>query len=276
MGIKMRKEGNRSCCLGTEKEDPLATLSLLYAVLACPCMPRKYCTTNHSNPKMPNPAVSRIDWELPANFSSEAEMEKMYDTTNNDFQNVVGMSVCVSAILGIVANIFVIVLSFGHVKGDFRHFVANLAIVDILCGFVFALMGYVNVFDDHNIPTQILYYMGLAFYGSFGIMIWALVPISVSRILALTKPVLYSYVFSGRRSVSFCLIADFLPVSVLYLICQVDHDTARWLFYGYAILTVIAYLLAFSTNYMVFQIVGMSFFLHFFSEINKKTPVLNR
>ncbi|PAV88205.1 hypothetical protein WR25_05225 isoform B [Diploscapter pachys] len=205
---------------------------------------------------MPNPAVSRIDWELPANFSSEAEMEKMYDTTNNEFQNVVGMSVCVSAILGIVANIFVIVLSFGHVKGDFRHFVANLAIVDILCGFVFALMGYVNVFDDHNIPTQILYYMGLAFYGSFGIMIWALVPISVSRILALTKPVLYSYMFSGRRSVYFCLIADFLPVSVLYLICQVDHDTARWLFYGYAILTVIAYLLAFSTNYMVFQIVA--------------------
>ena len=134
---------------------------------------------------MPNSAVSRIDWELPANFSSEAEMEKMYDTTNvrvkmikpNVFTNLERISKCrwnvrlclrdswhcrqyfrhcslVRSCKRRLSVDFFFFKSMLFKRIFFRHFVANLAIVDILCGFVFVLMGYVNVFDEHNIPTQ--------------------------------------------------------------------------------------------------------------------------
>lgn len=71
-----------------------------------------------------------------------------------NFETIVGIAVVFSAATGIFANFLVILLSFGHVQGDFRFFVANLALVDILCGSVFMFMGYINVNDDHHIPSQ--------------------------------------------------------------------------------------------------------------------------
>ncbi|CAD6188865.1 unnamed protein product [Caenorhabditis auriculariae] len=193
-----------------------------------------------------------IDWDIPSNYSKH-----LGDAPGeNEFETIVGLCVVCSAALGIFANIAVMLLSFGHVKGDFRHFVANLAFVDILCGFIFAIMGYINMNDEHRIPSHILYYLALAFYGSFGVMICALVPISISRVLALTRPSLYTTLFTGRRSMFFCLISDMLPVSLLYLICLVGPDLARLLFYMFATITVAAYIVAFATNYIVFRIVA--------------------
>uniref|UniRef100_A0A1I7SZT2 G_PROTEIN_RECEP_F1_2 domain-containing protein n=1 Tax=Caenorhabditis tropicalis TaxID=1561998 RepID=A0A1I7SZT2_9PELO len=151
----------------------------------------------------------------------------------NEFEFIVGLAVVFSAATGIFANFLVILLSLGHVQGDFRFFVANLALVDILCGSVFMFMGYINVNDDHHIPSQFLYYMTLAFYGSFGTMICAIVPISLSRVLALSNAALYTT-----------------------LICVVEHDVAKVLFYIFAFITTFAYFVAFTTNYMVFRVVA--------------------
>lgn len=71
---------------------------------------------------MPNSAVSRIDWELPANFSSEAEMEKMYDTTNvrvkmikpNVFTNLERISKC-------RWNVRLCLRDYWHCRQYFRH-----------------------------------------------------------------------------------------------------------------------------------------------------------
>lgn len=47
-------------------------------------------------------------------------------------------------------------------------------------------------------------------------------------------------------------------VRLLQIICIVDHDVARWLFYLYALLTVVAYIIAFASNWLVFRIVCRS------------------
>uniref|UniRef100_A0A1I7WUG9 G_PROTEIN_RECEP_F1_2 domain-containing protein n=1 Tax=Heterorhabditis bacteriophora TaxID=37862 RepID=A0A1I7WUG9_HETBA len=225
---------------------------------------------------------------LPINFVLLEELEDIH--YEDQFITIVAIAVITAALLGILANIVVLVLSFGHVKGEFRldisnfglllnivdskqnfmlfivvpirhrffrHFVANLALVDIVCGAVFAFMGFINVNDNEKrFSISLMTYSSFAFCGSFGIMICALVPISISRILALSKPGIYSMLFSGHRSLFFCFLFDVLPISVLYVICVVDHDLARWLFYLYAVITVVSYLIAFTSNYMVFRIVA--------------------
>lgn len=40
------------------------------------------------------------------------------------------------------------------------------------------------------------------------------------------------------------------------MICVVDHDVAKILFYTFATVTTLAYFVAFTTNYMVFRVVG--------------------
>ncbi|CCD69982.1 G_PROTEIN_RECEP_F1_2 domain-containing protein [Caenorhabditis elegans] len=205
---------------------------------------------------------TNFDWDFPdfplGNYSSsDFPIEKLrHGDDETNFETIVGIAVVFSAATGIFANFLVILLSFGHVQGDFRFFVANLALVDILCGSVFMFMGYINVNDDHHIPSQFLYYMTLAFYGSFGTMICAIVPISLSRVLALSNASLYSTCFGGRRSLIFCIFLDFLPVCILYLICVVEHDVAKVLFYIFAFITTLAYFVAFTTNYMVFRVVA--------------------
>ncbi|CAI5455025.1 unnamed protein product [Caenorhabditis angaria] len=195
-------------------------------------------------------------WDNSIN-NSDFQLETYKHTHDeNNFATIVGLVVVFSACFGIFANIIVILLSFSHVKGDFRLFVANLAFVDIVCGFVFMFMGYINVDRDHHFPSVFLYYMTLAFYGSFGTMICALVPISLSRVMALSKTSLYSTCFAGRRSLFFCLVLDFLPVALLYVICVVEHDVAKPLFYMFTIITALAYFVAFATNYMVFRVVA--------------------
>ncbi|PIC15172.1 hypothetical protein B9Z55_022251 [Caenorhabditis nigoni] len=208
---------------------------------------------------MSAPQFQNFDWDLSiVNLSSSDFPIEQFRHSNdeNDFETIVGIAVIFSAVTGIFTNLLVILLSFGHVHGDFRFFVANLAVVDILCGSVFMFMGYINVNDDHHIPSQFLYYMTLAFYGSFGTMICAIVPISLSRVLALSNAAMYTTFFGGRRSLFFCVFLDLLPIGILYLICVVDHDLAKFLFYCFASITTFAYFVAFTTNYMVFRVVA--------------------
>ncbi|EPB76307.1 hypothetical protein ANCCEY_04615 [Ancylostoma ceylanicum] len=82
-----------------------------------------------------------------ANYSDIVFLEKIEDTSHEDdfFKTFVGLAVIILALMGILTNILVLVLSFCHVTGDFGTFVANLAVVDIVCGAVFAFMGYINV-----------------------------------------------------------------------------------------------------------------------------------
>uniref|UniRef100_A0A915CZX5 G protein-coupled receptor n=1 Tax=Ditylenchus dipsaci TaxID=166011 RepID=A0A915CZX5_9BILA len=151
---------------------------------------------------------------------------------------------------------FILVLSTFYIHGDFRHFVANLAIVDIFCSILFAFMGYINLTNGGNFSIRVMTYSALAFYGSFGVMVCALVPISLSRIVAASRPKAYDKLFSGNRALLGCLLADMLPVVLLGVICISHHDIARYLFIGYAALTVLAYVLTFFLNFLVFRLVA--------------------
>lgn len=57
-------------------------------------------------------------------------------------------------------------------------------------------MGYVNLTqnDRHQISSAIMTYSAFAFYGSFGVLIFALVPVSVSRVVAASQPKVYDQV----------------------------------------------------------------------------------
>lgn len=61
---------------------------------------------------------------------------------------------------------------------------------------LFAFMGYLNLAARQNqkIDIRIMTYSAFAFYGSFGVMICALVPVSLSRVVAASKPKLYDKV----------------------------------------------------------------------------------
>ncbi|CAL2052817.1 unnamed protein product [Caenorhabditis brenneri] len=201
--------------------------------------------------------IQTLNWNSQvANFSlADFTIERLKDDENG-FDTIVGLFVIFFAATGIFANSLVIILSLGHVQGDFRFFVANLAFMDVLCGSVFMFMGYINVNNHHNIPSKFLYYMTLAFYGSFGIMICAIVPISLSRVLAVSNTTPFPKMFGHRRLIILCLLLDFVPIGILYLICILEHDIAKLLFYLFAFITTFAYFLAFATNYMVFRVVS--------------------
>lgn len=59
---------------------------------------------------------------------------------------------------------------------------------------LFAFMGYVNLSDRQQFSVNVMTYSAFAFYGSFGVMICALVPVSLSRVVAASKPKTYDKV----------------------------------------------------------------------------------
>ncbi|CAJ0609140.1 unnamed protein product [Cylicocyclus nassatus] len=195
-------------------------------------------------------------WDSLVNYSDIILTENTEESDDKAeiFMATIGIAVIFLAVLGIITNILVLILSFCHVTGDFGSYVANLAIVDIVCGIVFAFMGYINV--DNKFSFGLMTHSTFAFYGSFGVMVCALVPISLSRVIALTKPHLYNWLFSGRRSLLVCVIFDLAPIALLFMILAVDQDQSKLLYFTYAGLTVLSYIVAFLSNYMVFRIVA--------------------
>ncbi|TMS37330.1 hypothetical protein L596_004283 [Steinernema carpocapsae] len=207
------------------------------------------------------PGFSLEAWDL-ANFSDHELSQSllsanMGESQEETFQFYVATMVISAAVLGLICNLFVMALSFFCIRGDYRHFIANLAFVDIICALLFAFMGYANIADRKTFSPTVMSYSALAFYGSFGVMVCALVPVSISRVVAASKPKTYDKLFSGKRAVVVCLLSDTVPLAILGAICIAPSPTPqRWLFYLYAILTFGAYLVAFVSNSMVFRIVA--------------------
>ncbi|KAK0397753.1 hypothetical protein QR680_002253 [Steinernema hermaphroditum] len=198
-------------------------------------------------------------WKL-TNFSDLELSQSLHsanvdDSQEESFRFYVATAVIVAAVLGLLFNLFVMVLSFFCIRGDYRHFIANLAFVDIICAILFTFMGYANITDRKQFSPTVMAYSALAFYGSFGVMVCALVPVSISRVVAASNPKIYDKLFSGKRAVAVCLLSDTIPIAILVAICIAPLAPGRYLFYLYAILTFAAYLVAFVSNSMVFLIV---------------------
>jgi hypothetical protein len=71
-----------------------------------------------------------------------------------------------------VSNFFVLLLSLFSVRGDYRLFIANLALVDSLCALLYAFMGLLWSIGrplQRQLPLGLLTQSALCFYGSFGI-----------------------------------------------------------------------------------------------------------
>jgi hypothetical protein len=64
--------------------------------------------------------------------------------------------------------------------------------------------------------------------------------------------------FSGFGALIICLAADMFPVILLIVICISKHHVAKWLFFGYAALTVLAHVVTFICNAMVFRMVSLN------------------
>lgn len=45
-------------------------------------------------------------------------------------------------------------------------------------------------------------------------------------------------------------------MALLAVICVARHDVGKWLFFGYAVLTFLAYVVTFVSNFVVFRIVA--------------------
>uniref|UniRef100_A0A7E4UWA7 G_PROTEIN_RECEP_F1_2 domain-containing protein n=1 Tax=Panagrellus redivivus TaxID=6233 RepID=A0A7E4UWA7_PANRE len=181
---------------------------------------------------------------------------KAADDDETAFRISIEILVIVAAIFGLIINLFILILTIFHIRGDYRHFIANMAIVDIIGALLFAFMGYINLSDRKRFSVSVMTYSAFAFYGSFGVMICALVPVSLSRVVAAAKPKSYDKLFSGKRSFLVCVISDMAPIILLVIICTSRHDVGRWLFFAYAFLTVSAYIVTFVSNIVVFRIVS--------------------
>uniref|UniRef100_A0AC34GQQ2 G-protein coupled receptors family 1 profile domain-containing protein n=1 Tax=Panagrolaimus sp. ES5 TaxID=591445 RepID=A0AC34GQQ2_9BILA len=231
-------------------------------------MPYKFVTT-----VTPENILLNFEWNVTdLDFANAKAIGKMDSDEDSSFRLYVALLVVSAAIIGLIINVFILLLTLFHIRGDYRHFVANLAIVDIVGALLFAFMGYVNLSDRQQFSVKIMTYSAFAFYGSFGVMICALVPVSLSRVVAASKPKTYDKLFSGKRALAVCAIADMAPIVLLVVICLSRHDTGRWLFFVYAFLTFAAYVVTFVSNIVVFRIVAKH--IHVVQCLHDKTRLL--
>uniref|UniRef100_A0AC34RIL6 G-protein coupled receptors family 1 profile domain-containing protein n=1 Tax=Panagrolaimus sp. JU765 TaxID=591449 RepID=A0AC34RIL6_9BILA len=201
--------------------------------------------------------VQNFDWNV-SDFDIDAAkaLGKNQIDDETSFRVLIALIVVSAAILGLIVNFFILVLSLFRIHGDYRHFVANLAVIDIIGALLFAFMGYLNLGDRQRFSVRVMTYSAFAFYGSFGVMVCGLVPISLSRVFAASKPKVYNRLFSGKRAFAICIVSDFSPVALLAIICIARHDVGKWLFFSYAVLTFSAYVVTFVSNSIVFRIVA--------------------
>ena len=74
-------------------------------------------------------------------------------------------------VAGVLSNVFVLLLSLFSVRGDYRLFIANMALVDSLCALLYAFMGLLWSIGrplQRQLPLALLTQSALCFYGSFG------------------------------------------------------------------------------------------------------------
>ncbi|KAI6218449.1 hypothetical protein M3Y95_01165400 [Aphelenchoides besseyi] len=178
-----------------------------------------------------------------------------YQSDPEIFRTLIAVLVITTAFLGLVTNAFTMYISI-NIQGDYRHFIANLAMVDIVCALLYMFMGYVNL-DRSHISSTLMAWSAIAYYGSFGLLICALIPISISRVVAASQPKIYDQYFAGRRAVVICLASDLIPLFLLTVISFARHDVAKWLFFAFALLTVFAHVVTFVSNILVFRMVAL-------------------
>lgn len=142
--------------------------------------------------------VDFFDDYVEGNFSEyDLELHQILrEPREENFRHVISILVVSASVLGLIVNLFILVISVWHIRGDYRLFIANLAAVDIVCALLYGFLGFVNLTqgDYHQISSAIMTYSAFAFYGSFGVLIFALVPVSISRIVAASQPKVYNQV----------------------------------------------------------------------------------
>ncbi|CAD5222347.1 unnamed protein product [Bursaphelenchus xylophilus] len=201
-----------------------------------------------------SPSFNFTDTDLDINSAVNAA--QVHRCKEEAFRVYIAILVVTTALFGLLVSLYVFFISLVNIRGDYRLFVANLAFVDSVCALLYAFMGYVNLSSHFHIPISVMSYSAFAFYGSFGVMICALVPVSLSRIVAASRPRTYDRIFSGYRAFVVCAVMDLLPVILLIVISNAHHDIARWLFFAYASLTVVAHVVTFVSNFLVFWLVA--------------------
>lgn len=79
--------------------------------------------------------VQNFDWNV-SDFDIDAAkaLGKNQIDDETSFRVLIALIVVSAAILGLIVNFFILVLSLFRIHGDYRHFVANLAVIDIIGG----------------------------------------------------------------------------------------------------------------------------------------------
>lgn len=93
-------------------------------------MPYKFVTT-----VTPENILLNFEWNVTdLDFANAKAIGKMDSDEDSSFRLYVALLVVSAAIIGLIINVFILLLTLFHIRGDYRHFVANLAIVDIVGG----------------------------------------------------------------------------------------------------------------------------------------------
>ena len=80
-------------------------------------------------------SIQNFDWNVSDfDFDAAKAMGQEQATEESNFRVFIALLVVSAAILGLLVNVFILLLSYFHVHGDYRHFVANLAVIDIVGG----------------------------------------------------------------------------------------------------------------------------------------------
>ncbi|KAI6188381.1 hypothetical protein M3Y98_00348700 [Aphelenchoides besseyi] len=158
-----------------------------------------------------------------------------YQSDPEIFRTLIAILVITTAFLGLVTNVFTMYIGI-NIQGDYRHFIANLVVVDILAFHHFnGLIG--------NCLLWKFWFGDLRAYSDFD--------------FPPSQPKIYDQYFAGRRAVVICLASDLIPLFLLTIISFARHDVVKWLFFGFALLTVFAHMVTFVSNILVFRMVAL-------------------
>lgn len=98
-------------------------------------MPYDFMTATTEN------ILLNFEWNVTdLDFDNARAIGKMESDEESSFRLYVALLVVSAAIIGLIINVFILLLSIMHIHGDYRHFVANLAIVDIVGGKFYLLI----------------------------------------------------------------------------------------------------------------------------------------
>ncbi|KAI6188736.1 hypothetical protein M3Y98_00386300 [Aphelenchoides besseyi] len=142
-----------------------------------------------------------------------------YQSDPEVFRTLIAILVITTAFLGLVTNAFTMYISI-NIQGDYRHFIANLAVVDIVCALLYMFMGYVNLDRSHISTTSMAWHLYLFFVRSPAFLF-------LSSALLLVQPITHENVIVTTQ---LCLATSplFDALISLFVIKQYRITTARF------------------------------------------------